>query len=574
MVEKLSSFNKKSLIAVLGIFLLTGFLATSIASYYVSKANIHRSLLERELPLASDNIYSEIQRLLLPPLNVSATMANSVFLRDWIINGEQDVDKITDYLNKIQLNQGMTSAFLASDKTLNYYSYKGLRNQIDPAGTDDWYARCKAGTRDFEMNADIDDHVSDQLTLFINYKVFDYDGRLIGITGVATRVESIDALIHRFKAIYHKRIYFVDLSGRVAFRDAGATDPLVKPNLATFLGSDVLAERLLSQPASALEYQRAGHEVLLNARFLPELQWYLVVEDEVGGRVQYLRRTLFMNLAVCLVITLLVLVIVYLTVQQYQKRLVLQNQTVSLQACELEANNQRLEQLHYQKDEFMKMVVHDLKTPIAGMTGLARIIPEETDPVRVLEYAEAIESEGLAMMDLIQSLLDIKAAESAIVPVFEWVDLPSVLEGERESWTRLAEAKSISLTIEIHEEKVLVPAVPAWMRPIFGNMVSNAVKYSPEGSSIVVKLVVGMESVRVWVTDQGPGIFPEERALLFRQFSRLSNRPTAGESSSGLGLYIVKTMAEKLGGSVGVESEPGKGSRFWVEFPLSEDKTV
>jgi signal transduction histidine kinase len=114
---------------------------------------------------------------------------------------------------------------------------------------------------------------------------------------------------------------------------------------------------------------------------------------------------------------------------------------------------------------------------------------------------------------------------------------------------------------------VLIRANCKWVKIILDNLVSNAIKYSPEGVPVQVDLEIRESAVRVKVTDQGPGILPEERPLLFRQFSRLSSRPTGGESSSGLGLYIVKTMADKLGGSVGVDSDPGQGSCFWVELP-------
>jgi signal transduction histidine kinase len=569
MIKRFGECNKSSLIALLGGFLLTGFLATSIASYYVSKASIRQTVLERELPLSSDNIYSEIQRILLPPLNISETMANSVFLRDWILGGEQDIDKITDYLTKIKVKQGMTSAFLASERTHNYYSYEGLRNKIDPENGDEWFAHCKTGKPDFEINADLDDHVTNQMTLFINYKVFDYDGNFIGITGVATQIESIQALIARFKSQYHKTIYFVSPKGKVAFR-AGA-DPLAKPELALYLGSESLAAELLGSATSTLEYEHDGRDVLLNARFLPELQWYLVVEEEVSEKIGQLRRLLAMNLLFCLLITLVVLSIVYLTVQQYQKQLLSQNRTVSRQAQELSEKNRSLEQLHREKDEFLNWVVHDLKAPLAGITGLAQLLPDENNLERVRQYAAAIEESGAEMMNFIQSLLDVKAAESGSMPRIETVLIGQILMTGQPRWNVLAKTKSIQLQLESIDDSAAIMANNMWVRTILDNLVSNAIKYSLSEAMVVVRMEQTEQAVRVWVIDQGSGISPEDQPLLFKQFSRLSNRPTAGESSNGLGLYIVKKMTEKLGGTVGVESALGSGSRFWIEFPLLDE---
>lgn len=569
MVEHLSVFKKSSLIVILGLFLLTGFLATSIASYYVSKANIRKAVLTRELPLASDNIHSEIQRILLPPLNVAATMANDVFLRDWLLEGEHDVAKITDYLSTIQAKQHMASSFLVSDRTLNYYSYKGFRNQIDPVGGQDvWYSHCKQGDPEFEINADIDMHVSNRLTLFINYKVFDYEGRFIGITGVAAKIESIEALIKRFKNLYHKTIYFVSPTGRVAFRAGEDADLLEKPDWASCLGSDELAAKLLSRPSSTVEYQRNGQSILLNVRFLSELKWYLVVEESVSSNVRHLRRLFVVNLVVCLGITLLVLTIVYLTVQQYQKQLLFQNKTVSQQADELAVKNQRLEQVHREKDEFMKLVVHDLKTPLGGMIGLVHLIQNESDPALILQYAADIETVANEMTDLVQVLLDLKAVETSTIPALEKVALHQALEAGKVMWDLLAERKRIRVRLKSPAAPISICANRKWVSTILNNLVSNAIKYSPDGTQVIIEVELEGSLACVRVTDQGPGILPEERDLLFRQFSRLSSRPTGGESSNGLGLYIVKTMVEKLGGAVGVDSEPGNGSRFWVEFPL------
>jgi signal transduction histidine kinase len=567
MVEQLEFFKKSSLIVVLGLFLMAGFFATAIASYHVSKNHIRHVISTRELPLASDNIHSEIQRILLPPLNVSATMAHDVFLRDWITNGEQDVEKVTDYLNEIKTKQGMSSAFVVSEKTQNYYSHNGLRGRIDPqSDADSWYSHCRAIREKFEMNADIDMHVSNQVKLFINYKMYDSEGDFIGITGVATQIESIEELIQRFKVRYPKTIYFVSPEGRVALRAETAGSDLEDPDLASFLGSKKLADQVLSQSDSSLEYSKKGDKILLHSRFLPELNWFLVVEEPVRGEVVHLRRLLILNLAVCLGITALVLSIVYLTVRQYQRRLVEQRQTVVDQSAELAAKNQRLETLYHAQNEFMKMVVHDLKTPLGGMMGVARLIEDEKNADLILDYTRKIDAVGQEMMGSLQTLLDFKAVESAAVPVMERVSLGDVLNRAAPEWTFLARNKIMQVRVEGSDQPLSVLANQSWLHTILNNLVSNAIKYSPERTEIRVKLEARDACVRIWVIDQGPGILPDERSLLFKQFSRLSSRPTAGESSSGLGLYIVKTMVEKLGGSVGVSSEPGRGSQFWIEF--------
>jgi signal transduction histidine kinase len=99
---------------------------------------------------------------------------------------------------------------------------------------------------------------------------------------------------------------------------------------------------------------------------------------------------------------------------------------------------------------------------------------------------------------------------------------------------------------------------------------SNAVKYSPLGKPILFRLLPGEKVIRFVITDEGPGISPEEQEKLFQKFSRLSPRPTAGESSVGLGLSIARKMTEAMHGRIWCESQVGKGSRFIVEMPTVE----
>ena len=104
---------------------------------------------------------------------------------------------------------------------------------------------------------------------------------------------------------------------------------------------------------------------------------------------------------------------------------------------------------------------------------------------------------------------------------------------------------------------------------VLENLVSNAVKYSPPGKNIFVRLQHSAEAVRCEVQDEGPGLSPEDQKKLFGKFARLSAKPTGGEHSTGLGLSIVKKMVEAMNGKVWCESELGKGATFIVEFPTA-----
>jgi signal transduction histidine kinase len=107
---------------------------------------------------------------------------------------------------------------------------------------------------------------------------------------------------------------------------------------------------------------------------------------------------------------------------------------------------------------------------------------------------------------------------------------------------------------------------------ILGNLVSNAIKYSPSGSAVTLSSAIAGEQVRIYVADQGAGIPESERDQLFQAFTKLSTRPTGGESSTGLGLWIASQLVAVHGGAIGAEFPAEGGSIFWVELPASKSQ--
>ncbi len=117
---------RMKLIIVLSLILFSGFLFTNIVSFNTSKQLVRESIIDNSLPLARDNIYSEIQRDLARPIFVSSLMANDTFLKDWVMNGEIGADRISRYLLEIKNKYGFFSSFFISEKTKSYYHFKGI----------------------------------------------------------------------------------------------------------------------------------------------------------------------------------------------------------------------------------------------------------------------------------------------------------------------------------------------------------------------------------------------------------------------------------------------------------------
>ena len=119
-------FSQRSLVLTLIALLGAGFLATSLLSYYASRASIRDSIVNTELPLTSDTVYSEIQKDLVRPILISSMMSRDTFLRDWVVAGERDPGQMTRYLNEVMTHYGAYTAFFVSNNSLTYYQAKGV----------------------------------------------------------------------------------------------------------------------------------------------------------------------------------------------------------------------------------------------------------------------------------------------------------------------------------------------------------------------------------------------------------------------------------------------------------------
>jgi diguanylate cyclase (GGDEF)-like protein len=312
--------DKRKLIIILSLLLGTGFAATTLVNYYVSKAAIRGSIIASELPLTSDNIYSEIQKDLVLPVTISSMMASDTFLRDWVIAGEQDVGRMTRYLREIKDRYGAFTSFFVSEKSRIYYQTEGVLKQVDRnEPRDAWYFRVRDMKTPYEINLDPDLANKDALTIFINYRVSDYDGRYIGATGVGLTVDAVRKLITDYQGRYQRNIYFVDKQGRIVLFGNDATAPGTRIHAMEGLGG--IAPRILKEGAGSFQYRSGGLDYLLNVRFIPELDWYLFVERSENSALENIRSTLYLNLAISLLITVIVLLATSFTINRYQRRL-------------------------------------------------------------------------------------------------------------------------------------------------------------------------------------------------------------------------------------------------------------
>lgn len=312
--------TRNRLVAAIGAILVLGFITVNLANYYVSSSSVRDALINNELPLTSDNIYSEIQSSLLRPIYVSSLMANDTFLKDWMLDGEQDERKITKYLGEIRDRYQISSSFLVSDMTHRYYHFRGVLKSVSPTTSKDgWFFSMRDHPANYRVDVDANEAERNKLTIFINHKVFDYDGRFIGVTGLGLDAINISELIRRYKQEYKRDIYFVDHSGLI--KSHGDDHLIDKANIHEQGGISAVADELLGQERGFLKYALNGDTILLSYRFIPELDWYLIVEQPESAALRPIRRALWVNIGISVLITALVLLISAYAANRYQRRL-------------------------------------------------------------------------------------------------------------------------------------------------------------------------------------------------------------------------------------------------------------
>jgi signal transduction histidine kinase len=240
---------------------------------------------------------------------------------------------------------------------------------------------------------------------------------------------------------------------------------------------------------------------------------------------------------------------------------------------ELLEANRKLSELHRQLNELMGVVVHDLRNPLSGIMGYAgmalrQLETEATDGVET--SLTTIVRMARRMDGIVSGLLDLRAIETggrALHP--EVVELRAIVARILEEHRPRSEAKRIPVELAAGRGDVRARADRRAIQEIVDNLVSNALKFSPPDRRVEVRVDADGDHARVRVRDEGPGIPEGERENLFGKFSRLSAKPTGGETSTGLGLHVTKRLVEALGGRVECESEPGEGSTFTVWLPLA-----
>jgi len=236
------------------------------------------------------------------------------------------------------------------------------------------------------------------------------------------------------------------------------------------------------------------------------------------------------------------------------------------------------EKANLAKSEFLSSMSHELRSPLNAILGFAQLM-ESDSPAPTATQSESINqilNAGWYLLELINEILDLAAIESGKLSIsLEPVSLNELLLECQSMIEPLAQRRSMRMSFPATGGDFHVHADRTRIKQVLINLLSNAIKYNTVGGSVVVDCSAKASAgrVRITVTDSGPGLPPEKLTQLFQPFNRLGQEAT-GEEGTGIGLVISKRLVELMDGAIGVESNIGMGSVFWVELRSTAPLTV
>jgi signal transduction histidine kinase len=223
----------------------------------------------------------------------------------------------------------------------------------------------------------------------------------------------------------------------------------------------------------------------------------------------------------------------------------------------------------FKKDVF-RVVAHDLRNPLSIIIGYSKLICEKShDEEQIQIFAEQISLAGSKMNNLIGDFLTATINDSTNIELnYSVFDIIAFIENIVKSFENILAAKNQAIILNSTISQLFINADKTKISEVIDNLISNASKYSDYRKNIIITISKDENSVILKFIDEGPGLTDQDKEIIFNKFQKLSAKPTGNESSTGLGLYIVKRIVERHEGLVWVESELGKGSTFIVSLPL------
>jgi len=293
-----------------------------LINYFLQREAISEELISTSLPLVRDLINWEISTRLREPLLAASMMANDTFLMEWVMSGENDLNKIQDYLWAIKNENNFATSFFVSAITHNYYSYVGLHKTITLFDEHDiWYYQFIDTDMKVDLDVDVDEVSGRLLTVFINQRLENSDGELLGVTGVGLDMTDIADLLQEAQTKYGRTVYLVDASGTIQAHSN--YDLIEKASIRTQDGIKDIADTILNSRTETvdLEYSGSNGTVLLTSRYIEGVSWYIIVEQDEKDSLRLIMGNLIRTILIGITASLLIIIVSIYFVNLYQKKL-------------------------------------------------------------------------------------------------------------------------------------------------------------------------------------------------------------------------------------------------------------
>lgn len=350
---------------------------------------------------------------------------------------------------------------------------------------------------------------------------------------------------------------------------------LENPFYVLYLLHVTLASVLLSRRLGLLF---AGLALAFYACLVALEYWKIIPHIHLQGFVspeRYVRGLYVMVVLISFGLTLFL--VAYLTsaiaeaLGRREQELLHSNLSCEVRAGELARLNTRLAELDKARSQFIRLVTHELRAPVAAIQSYLRLILDGYVPVdKQTEIIEKSERRAVEQLALISDLLDLaRVQERRDIVRTEPVDVAHVLRGVAELMEARAEDKDLLFSVQIEPDLPAIQANPDHIKQVWTNLISNGIKYTEAGGIVVVSLGQNANHLVGTVRDTGIGMSPEQLTHLFEEFYRTEEAKAMERQGTGLGLSIVKRIIESYGGRIWVESEKGKGSKFSFALPKS-----
>ncbi len=314
-------FKKYSLLIWLALLLLIGILSSGAVNFYAANNVFPQTLAEHSLPLSADAIHAEIQRNIARSVVLASSEVDETFIREWSANDEPDQAALLAHLKSAQQNDHAIAHFFVSEFDHQFYDSQGSVRALDADNVrDSWYFKTRDKNVAFDTTVLPELGVINHPVIFISYRVLAASGRLLGISGLILPLEIYSPTSDRYVNQFKQAIYFVDNSGKIILSDNKHNK---HGNIRAQEGMKTIADDILANNQANLTKLITTEQTsaVIHSRYLPELGWYLIIEEPPQGDFSAAHWALYITAAIGLIVAVVVLWLVGLSIKRHQQHL-------------------------------------------------------------------------------------------------------------------------------------------------------------------------------------------------------------------------------------------------------------